>query len=171
MPLSFSRETVALDAGRLTSCHTLVLNALWYSLASRAAISCEQMHVRILIVDDQAFVRAYLRTLFACREDWQICGEAADGQDAVLKVAELMPDVVILDLAMPVMNGAQAAKEIRQMASATKIILFSAHEAALFGGQVVADAVVSKSSGNTDLIPTVERLTSQVSQRAIPHSV
>jgi DNA-binding NarL/FixJ family response regulator len=117
------------------------------------------MPLRILIVDDHDSVRASLRTLFEYKTDWQVCGEAADGGSAVCEVSELAPDVVILDLAMPVLNGLEAAKDIRRMAPATKIILFSAHDPRLFAGYVTADAVVSKSSCEKDLIPTIERLT------------
>lgn len=83
------------------------------------------MELRLLLVDDSDFVRAGLRSIFVSRNDWQICGEAADGLTAIAKVLELAPDVVILDMAMPVMNGFVAAKAIRRLAPSTKIILFS----------------------------------------------
>jgi DNA-binding NarL/FixJ family response regulator len=127
------------------------------------------MSLRLLLADDEEVVRACLRTLIECRSGWQIVGEAADGLKAVSRVFELAPDVVILDLAMPVMNGAQAAKEIRRIAPATKIILFSAHDPKLFPGDVAADAFVSKVSADHDLIPTIERLTN--SRPQIPRTV
>ena len=62
------------------------------------------------------------------RNDWEICGEAADGQDALAKLSELSPDVVILDLSMPGLNGFETASEMRRIAPFTRIILFSIHE-------------------------------------------
>jgi YesN/AraC family two-component response regulator len=71
------------------------------------------MLLRLLIVDDHEVVRLGLRRLLeSSRPEWQICGEAEDGAKAIAKALELAPDVVIVDLAMPVMNGVQAATEI-----------------------------------------------------------
>lgn len=123
------------------------------------------MPTRILLVDDFDFVRAGLRSLFAHRADWQRCGEASDGATAVAKVCELSPDVVILDMSMPIMNGVEAAREIRRVASSTKIILFSLYDVPL--QDVSADAFVSKPSGADGLIFTIERLTGQVAKMPI----
>ena len=70
------------------------------------------MAVRILIADDDASIRRLLRRLIESHADWTVCGDALNGQDAVGKAAQLTPDVVVLDLAMPHMNGLQAAREI-----------------------------------------------------------
>ena len=70
------------------------------------------MAVRILIADDDASIRRLLRRLIENHADWIVCGDALNGQDAVGKAAQLTPDVVVLDLAMPQMNGLQAAREI-----------------------------------------------------------
>ena len=70
------------------------------------------MAVRILIADDDASIRRLLRRLIENHADWTVCGDALDGQDAIGKTAQLTPDVVVLDLAMPQMNGLQAAREI-----------------------------------------------------------
>ena len=76
----------------------------------------------MLIVDDDVGVRLSVRSIVAAkRPEWQICGEVEDGAKAVAKVLELTPDAVILDLAMPVMNGIEAAKQIRRAAPSTKI--------------------------------------------------
>jgi DNA-binding NarL/FixJ family response regulator len=117
------------------------------------------MSLRLLLVDDNDRVRANLRTMLACKDDWQICGEGADGETAIAKVLELAPHVVIMDPSMPVMNGLQAAKRIRRLAPSTKIILFSIHDAPMSARDSVADALVSKASGGKELIPTIERLT------------
>jgi DNA-binding NarL/FixJ family response regulator len=71
-----------------------------------------QMTVRILIADDDASIRRLLRRLIENHQDWIVCGDAQDGQDAVDKTDALSPDVIVMDLAMPQMNGFQAARTI-----------------------------------------------------------
>jgi DNA-binding NarL/FixJ family response regulator len=70
---------------------------------------------RVLIADDNAMVRRELRGLIALNHDWQVCGEANDGREAVQKVRELHPDVLVLDLAMPGMNGFDTARELAKV--------------------------------------------------------
>lgn len=70
------------------------------------------MAVRILITDDDAAIRRLLTRLIQNHPGWEVCGNAVNGEDAIDKTAELAPDVVVLDLAMPQMNGLQAAREI-----------------------------------------------------------
>ena len=81
---------------------------------------------RILIVDDHHLVRKGIG--FLLEGNWDICGEAENGQEAILKVGELKPDVVILDLSMPIMGGTAAARQIRRVSPATKIVFLSMHE-------------------------------------------
>jgi DNA-binding NarL/FixJ family response regulator len=91
-----------------------------------------------------------------------ICGEAEDGQQALDQVKALNPDLVLLDINMPVMNGIQAAFEIRRIAPATKILFFTVHECTPEAQAAVrllgAHGFVSKSSAGTELIPTLKRL-------------
>lgn len=105
--------------------------------------------------------------LTSATSDWLVCGEAEDGIEAVAKVLELAPDVVILDLTMPKMNGIEAATEIRRLAPATKIILFSAHDVPA-NIRKTCDAFVSKLSGGRELITTIENLTSRTAESALP---
>ena len=116
------------------------------------------MATRILIVDDHEVVRMGIRMLFTNNGPLQVCGEAEDGPDALQKVLELSPDVVILDLTMPGMNGFETAVRIRQMAPSTKIIFYSIHEipatARISGG----DAFISKASASQELAMTVNRV-------------
>ncbi len=70
------------------------------------------MSVRILIADDDAAIRRLLRRLIETHNGWTVCADARDGHEAVDKARELKPDVIVLDLAMPDMNGLQAGKEI-----------------------------------------------------------
>ncbi|HXW56351.1 MAG TPA: response regulator transcription factor [Candidatus Cybelea sp.] len=116
------------------------------------------MPLRLLIVDDHDVVRLGLRKLADLHARWEVCGEAGNGENAIAKVEELAPDVVILDVAMPGMNGFETAMRIRRMAPATKIILFSIQEVPATADQVGADAFVSKASGLSNLVATVERL-------------
>ena len=118
------------------------------------------MPLRVLIVDDDVGVRLSVRSIVAAkRPEWQICGEVEDGAKAVAKVLELTPDAVILDLAMPVMNGIEAAKQIRRLAPSTKIVLFSAHDVPAFVWESCADAFVSKLSIVDELAAVIEQLT------------
>jgi two-component system nitrate/nitrite response regulator NarL len=81
----------------------------------------------ILIVDDNSTIRSSLRTWIEGTSDWQVCGEAENGQVAVEKVGDLHPDVVILDLQMPVMNGLEAARQISHVAPKTAVLMFTMH--------------------------------------------
>ena len=70
------------------------------------------MPTRILIADDDATIRLLLRRLLEKEQDWQVCGEASNGVEAIEGVDQFEPDIVVMDLAMPVMNGLQAGPEI-----------------------------------------------------------
>jgi len=117
--------------------------------------------LHLLIADDHEIVRMGVRTLLKDRPEWEICGDATNGREAIAKVWELSPDVVILDLSMPIMNGFEAATEIRRIAPSTKIVLFSVHDVPATAIQVGADAFVLKTSPPQVLIATIERLTSR----------
>jgi DNA-binding NarL/FixJ family response regulator len=116
------------------------------------------MPARLLVVDDNEIVRTGVRIFLYNRPEWEICGEAENGADALAKVRELRPNVVILDLNMPVMNGYQTADRIREIAPSTKIIFFSIHDTPPTAGWRGADAFVSKSYAARDLARTVNRL-------------
>ncbi len=116
------------------------------------------MATRILIVDDHEVVRMGIRLLFSNNGPLQVCGEAEDGPDALEKVLELAPDVVILDLTIPGMNGFETAARMREIAPTVKIVFYSIHEipatARISGG----DAFISKAAASQDLIMTVNRV-------------
>jgi DNA-binding NarL/FixJ family response regulator len=116
------------------------------------------MATRILIVDDHEVVRMGIRLLFSNNGPLQVCGEAEDGADALQKVLELAPDVVILDLTMPGMNGFETALKMREIAPTVKIVFYSIHEipatARISGG----DAFISKAAASQELIMTVNRV-------------
>ena len=110
--------------------------------------------MRILLADDFEVVRTGLKKLLTQSGEWEICGEADNGLSAVQKTVELNPDVIILDITMPVMNGLEAAREIRRLAPSTKIVVFSMHDSermAQEAKQAGAHAYVAKSSGIEDI--------------------
>ena len=83
------------------------------------------MPVRILIADDSKMIRRSLRSFLEANPNWQVCDEAIDGREAVQKTKQLIPDLIILDLAMPVMNGLHAARKISQLLPSVPIVLYS----------------------------------------------
>ncbi len=85
------------------------------------------MSFQILIVDDNALIRRALRLLIESQTVHQVCGEAENGEIAVARVKELHPDVVILDLQMPVMNGLDAARQISALFPATVMVMVTMH--------------------------------------------
>lgn len=113
----------------------------------------------ILIVDDYPLARTTIKGLLGWHE-MHVCGEAKDGKEAIEQVKALNPDLVLIDINMPVMNGIQAAFEIRRISPRTKILFLtvvSAHEAAA-GARLLADGLVLKSDAGKELIPALERL-------------
>lgn len=86
--------------------------------------------MRILIADDHEIVRKGVTTVLSARQDLEICGEAADGEEAVRKAEELRPDLVILDLTMPELNGISAAQKIKEILPGVPILILSMHEGA-----------------------------------------
>jgi DNA-binding NarL/FixJ family response regulator len=116
------------------------------------------MPARILIVDDHEIVRRGVRMLFANNDSREVCGEAQNGLEAIRMVRGQSPDVVILDLSMPGMNGFETAARIRQIAPSIRIIFFTVHEIPASAWWVGADACVSKSSNQEELTFAVNRV-------------
>src|SRR5579863_1195228 len=113
----------------------------------------------ILIADDNASIRRSVRACIDESSDGEVCGEAENGAEAVEKVRELHPDIVILDFRMPVLDGLRAANQIRSIAPETKIILFTMYAskptmnyAQMFG----VDQVVSKGDGAEELLAAIQ---------------
>lgn len=120
-----------------------------------------QSMARILVADDHAASRASVRFLLSGNPRWQICGEATNGKEAIEKVQELKPDLVLLDITMPVMSGIEATREIRRIAPGIKILIFTLHESPeleVAAQQAGADAVVTKADAAHSLTGAVERL-------------
>ena len=79
----------------------------------------------VLIADDHTLIREALCDLFSSQEDFEVCGDAENGQEAIEMAEVLRPDLIVLDLSMPVMNGIEAAGALRQLMPETPIIVFS----------------------------------------------
>ena len=117
--------------------------------------------IRILIADDHELVRQGLRALLASRPMWEICGEAADGREAIEKAAQLKPDIVLLDVSMPRVNGLEAARIIRQESPGSEILIVSQHTPAEMlpsALKVGARAFVSKAELACNLLSTIESI-------------
>ena len=116
---------------------------------------------RVLVVDDAANLRELLTLLLEVEDDFEVVGTAADGRQAIDAAQALKPDVVLLDLAMPVMDGLQALPELRGLLPNSRIVIFSGfeHEAladeALLAG---ADAYIEKGTSVTQLVAQLREL-------------
>jgi chemotaxis response regulator CheB len=88
----------------------------------------------VLIVDDNASIRQVLCELFEREVDSEVCGEAENGKEAIEKAQELRPDLIVLDLSMPVMNGFDAARVLKRLMPAVPLIMYSA-----FGDKLAED--------------------------------
>ncbi len=84
-------------------------------------------HVRVLIVDDHEVMRMGIRNLLEAVPNWNVCAEASNGTEAIAKALQFLPDVIIMDITMPGMNGLEAAGEIGKSRPDIPVILFSLH--------------------------------------------
>ena len=115
--------------------------------------------VHILLADDHPLVRRGIRELLELQPGWKVVGEAATGREAVEKAKSLKPDVVILDITMPEMNGLEATREILKAAPKTEVLILSLHESELLVHQILeagASGYVLKSDAEGTLVEGVE---------------
>jgi DNA-binding NarL/FixJ family response regulator len=115
--------------------------------------------VRILIADDHEIVRKGVSSLLLSRQNFEICGEAANGEEAVQQVRQLEPDLVVLDVTMPVLDGISAAKRIHKMRPSTPILILSMHEGREMiraAKQAGAQAFVTKNHVSSVLLKAVD---------------
>jgi CheY-like chemotaxis protein len=126
---------------------------------------------RILVVDDNAVVRTLVRKLFESQSDFEISGEPENGRDAVDKAEKLKPDLIILDLIMPVMTGLDAAPLLKQLLPNTPIILFTQQEGSeveRLAQEAGVDAVVSKSQVASELLLKAQALLDSIERQHDP---
>ena len=128
------------------------------------------MPIRIAIVDDSPSIRKVVRAFIESHTDWEVCGEAADGEAAVALAASLKPDLFVLDLSMPAKNGLEAARDIAVICPKSGMVLFTAHannQLAVEAERVGIQAVISK-DGNSSLeqLVTVLRVVGKIPRAA-----
>jgi two-component system, NarL family, nitrate/nitrite response regulator NarL len=124
---------------------------------------------RVLVVDDNTDIRKAVRRLFHVHPNFEVVGEAEHGREAVEKAPSLSPDVIVLDLSMPVMNGLEAAKLLSKILPDAWIILLTSHEFPELHRllrEAGIHAVVPKSKASTHLIPQAELLVYPASSTA-----
>jgi DNA-binding NarL/FixJ family response regulator len=116
---------------------------------------------RILLADDHEIVRQGLRIVLQDRSDWEICGEAANGREAVRKATELEPDVVILDISMPELNGLEATRQIIKAVPKTEVLILTVHDSENLITEILeagARGYILKSDASKHLIEAIESL-------------
>lgn len=119
--------------------------------------------MRILIADDSELIRRGIGILLAKEAAWEVCGEASDGTEALEKVRELKPDLVLLDISMPGGNGFETSRQMKQELPATRILIISHHEASKMLSSALesgADGCLDKSRLSLDLLDTIRNLQS-----------
>jgi DNA-binding NarL/FixJ family response regulator len=120
------------------------------------------MSARILIVDDHEVVREGVKTLISrSRPDWNICGEASNGEQAIEASKKLRPDVIVLDITMPKMNGIEAAAKIAALSLGCHVLIFTMHESDRLSSEVRAvgaQGFVLKSQAARDLIRAIDQV-------------
>jgi len=117
--------------------------------------------MRVLIVDDHELIRRGVRSLLLSQPDCEVCGEAADGQDAVAKAKQWKPDIVVMDVSMPNLNGLEATRQIRAALPQTEVLILSQHESAEMARQAFhagARGYVVKSSISKHLLAALEKV-------------
>ncbi len=116
------------------------------------------MSISILLADDHAVLRDGLRVIIEAESDIEVIGDAADGREAVQRAAQLCPDVVVMDIAMPALNGIEAAREIRNLCPSSEVVILSMHstsEHVFRALQAGARGYLLKESAGTEVVKAV----------------
>jgi len=117
--------------------------------------------MRVLVVDDNERLRRGVMAMISSDTNWEVCGEAEDGEDAILKARELLPDVILIDISMPGLNGLEVARLLRQELPQVKILIMSQHDPVHLAPRAVeagAHAVVDKSNLDRDLLAAMDSI-------------
>lgn len=140
------------------------------------------MPLRILVADDHSVVRTGLRTLLESEEGWEVCAEATNGREAVEKARELKPDVAVLDIGMPLVNGIEATRQMKKISPETEILILTMHDSESLIEEVLgagARGYILKDDADLNLIRAVDvvrqhkpylstRVSEAVSKTALP---
>jgi DNA-binding NarL/FixJ family response regulator len=119
------------------------------------------MPVRILVADDHHVVRTGLRALLESQRGWKVCAEAGNGREAVEKARKFKPDVAVLDIGMPLLNGVEATRQIRKLSPKTEVLILTMHESELLVQEVFgagAHGYILKDDADRNLIAAVDAL-------------
>ena len=119
------------------------------------------MPLRILVVDDHAVVRRGVRSLLESHEGWEVCGEATTGRDAVAQSLRLRPDVIVMDLSLPELNGLDATRQILRAVPGTEVLVLTMHHSEELAREVLqagARGYVLKADADENLIAAVDSL-------------
>jgi DNA-binding NarL/FixJ family response regulator len=117
--------------------------------------------LRILVADDHEVVRQGLRAILEKQPGWLVCGEAADGRDAIEKTRLLKPDVVVLDFSMPELNGLEAIRQIREAHARAEVLILTMHDSERLAREFLAAGArgfLLKADAGTLLVEAVEHL-------------
>jgi two-component system nitrate/nitrite response regulator NarL len=117
--------------------------------------------LRICVADDHEMLRRGIEALVCNHGLGELCGEASNGEEAVTLVRDLKPDLLILDISMPVMNGIEAARQIRKFSATQKILILTIHDSPQIiqaAQEAGANAVIMKSETNSELVDAIQRL-------------
>ncbi len=115
--------------------------------------------IKVLLVDDHPFVLEGVKACLRKHDRFDVVGEAGSGKEAIQRTQELMPDVVVMDISMPIMNGLEAAPRLRETNPNTKVLMLTVHDGREFIGQIIqsgASGYVRKSSSPAELIRGIE---------------
>ena len=117
--------------------------------------------VRILIADDHEIVREGLRAMIQRQPGWEVCGDVSTGREVVAQAPALNPDIIVMDIGMPELNGLDATRQIKRVLPNTEVLIFTANETEEIVRTVFkagAKAYLLKSDANQHLIPAIEAL-------------
>jgi DNA-binding NarL/FixJ family response regulator len=117
--------------------------------------------MRILIADDSDVVRRGVIGILSSEKDWEVCGEAKDGWETLRRARELLPDLILLDISMPGMNGLEATRLLRREVPKAKIVVISQHDPIQLLPRVIeagANGCVDKSRLSADLVASIKNI-------------
>src|SRR5438093_391296 len=124
-------------------------------------INPNSVPLRILVADDHDIVREGLRRLLTSQPGWEICAEAVNGREAVEKARQLHPDVVVLDLSMPELNGLEATRQLRKALPRTEVVVLTMHESDQLAQEIFeagARSLILKTDAKRLLVSAIESL-------------